>query len=114
LRTIQAPNATEAIRLREALRLATPIVHQLDDDISHVQMLLDKLRRKRELLHEFITEQNTILAPIRRLPAEILAEIFMFCMNYDISSFDPMQSPLLVGQVCRGWRQVALSTQELW
>ncbi|KIM80375.1 hypothetical protein PILCRDRAFT_89650 [Piloderma croceum F 1598] len=114
LRTIQAPNATEAIHLREALRLANPIVHQLDDDIPHVQMLLDELRRKRELLLKFIAEQNAIVAPIRRLPAEILAEIFVLCMNYDISSFDPMQSPLLVGRVCRGWRQVALSTQKLW
>ena len=112
--TIQAPNATEAIRLREALRLATPIVPQLDDDISHLQMLLDELRRKREPLLNFIAEQNTILAPIRRLPAEILAKIFVLCMNYDTSSFDPMQSPLLVGRVCRGWRQVALSTQKLW
>ena len=113
-RTIQAPNATEAIRLREALQLAIPVVHQLDDDISHVQMLLDELRRKRKPLQKFIAEQNTILAPIRRLPAEILAGIFVLCMNYDISSFDPMQSPLLVSRVCRGWRQVALSTQNLW
>ena len=114
LRTIQAPNASEAIRLREALRHATPVVHQLDDDISHVQMLLDELRRKRELLRKFITDHNAILAPIRRLPAEILAEIFVLCMNSDISSFDLTQSPLLVGQVCKGWRQVALSTQTLW
>ena len=89
-------------------------VHQLDDDISHVQMLLDELRRKRELLPKFITEHNAILTPIRRLPAEILAEIFVLCMNSDISSFAPTQSPLLVGQVCKVWRQVALSTQTLW
>jgi hypothetical protein len=114
LRTIQAPNATEATRLREALRLATPVVHQLDDDISHIQMLLDELRRKREPLHNFLAEQITILAPIRRIPAEILAEIFVLCMNYDISSFNPAKSPLLVGRVCKGWRQVALSTQKLW
>src|ERR1700691_2384447 len=90
------------------------MVHQLDDDISRIQMLLDELRQTREPLHKFIAEQNTILAPICRLPAEILAEIFVLCMNYDISSFDPMQSPSLVGRVCRGWRQVGLSTQKLW
>jgi hypothetical protein len=60
-------------------------------------MLLDELRRKRKSLLNFLAEQNTILAPIRRLPAEILAEIFVLSMNYNISSFDPMQSPLLVG-----------------
>ena len=69
---------------------------------------------KCEPLHKFITEQKTILAPIHWVPVEILAEIFVLCMNYNISSFDPIQSPLLVGRVCRGWWQVALSTQKLW
>ena len=113
-RTIQAPDATEIINLRKALRYATPILHELDDDIAHVQAVLDKLRRKREPLRKFITKQNTILAPIRRVPTEILIEIFILCMGYDKSSFSPKRSPSLVGQVCRGWRQVALSTQKLW
>ena len=97
-----------------ALRYATPVLRELDDDIAHVQAVLDELLRKRKPLCKFINEQNTILAPIRRLPAEILIEIFMLCMDCDRSSFSPERSPLLVGQVCRGWRQVALSTQKLW
>jgi hypothetical protein len=43
-----------------------------------------------------------------------LIEIFMLCMNYKLSSFSPYCSPSLFGQVCTGWRQVALSTQKLW
>jgi hypothetical protein len=38
----------------------------------------------------------------------------MLCMNYKLSSFSPYCSPSLFGQVCTGWRQVALSTQKLW
>jgi hypothetical protein len=34
--------------------------------------------------------------------------------NYGMSTFDREHSPLLVGQVCMGWRQVALSTEALW
>jgi hypothetical protein len=78
-------------------------------------MILDALRHKREVLSQFIIEHDALLALIRRLPMEILTKIFILCMpNHGMSSFDPEHSPLLVGQVCIGWRQVALSTQALW
>jgi len=78
-------------------------------------MILDALRHQCEALHQFIIEHDSLLALIRRLPREILTKIFILCMsNYGMSSFDPKRSPLLVGQVCMGWRQVALSTEALW
>ena len=78
-------------------------------------MILDALHHKREALSQFIIEHDALLALIRRLPMEILTKIFILCMpNHGMSSFDPEHSPLLVGQVCIGWRQVALSTQALW
>jgi hypothetical protein len=113
-RTTQTPDASEIINIHNSLRNITPVLHELDDDIAHVQAVLDGLRRKREPFLKFIAEQNTILAPIRRLPVEILIEVFMLCIDYSVSSFSPRHSPLLVAQVCRGWRQVAISAQKLW
>ena len=112
--TIQTPNATEIINLHKALRYATSILSQLDDDISHVRAVLDKLHLKHKLLWKFITEQNTILTPIHWLPVEILIEIFLLCIDYDMFSFNPKAPPLLIGQVCIGWWHVILSTQILW
>ena len=78
-------------------------------------MILDALRQKSEALHQFIIEHDSLLAFIRRLPRDILAQIFILCMPNDgMSSFNPERSPLLVGRVCTGWRQVALSTEALW
>ena len=103
------------ISLRAALRDATSDLHELDDDIAHVQAVLEDLRRKREALQEFAIKHDAFLAPIRQLPAEILAEIFIYCMpNYGNSSFNPHFPPFLLGRVCIGWRQVASSTQVLW
>ena len=113
-RTIQTPDASETLILRKALRHANSDLHELHDDITRIQAILDELRLKRESLHKFTIEHDAFLAPIRRLPAEILIEIFMLCMEYNLSSFSPSRSPSLFGQVCRGWRQVALSTQRLW
>jgi hypothetical protein len=107
------PDASEASILQKALRHANSDLHELHGDITHIQAILDELHLKRESLRKFTIEHNPFLAPIRQLPAEILIEIFMLCMSYDLSSFGPNRPPSLFGQVCRGWRQVALSTQKL-
>ena len=107
------PDASEGFILRETLLHANSDLNGLHGDIAHIQAILDELRLKCEPLRKFITEQNTILAPVRRLPAEILIEIFL-CMDYNISCFSSRWPPSLIGQVCRGWRHVVLSTQKLW
>jgi hypothetical protein len=114
-RTTQAPDALEAISLRTTLRHANSNLDELDDDIAHAQVVLDELRRKCAASRKFTTEHGAFFAPIRRLPPEILIHIFLHCIpDYRISSFHPGYAPLLVGQVCIGWRQIILSTQKLW
>lgn len=46
--------------------------------------------------------------PIHRLPVELLAHIFVLGAEEDL------HVPLSVSQVCRSWRQIALSTPSLW
>jgi hypothetical protein len=58
-------------------------------------------------------------SPIRRLPVELLAEIFRHCIpgrdtQPFINSFNRKEVPLLLGRVCSYWRSVAYSTPILW
>lgn len=64
-------------------------------------------------LQEYIQVHLAVLNPIRRIPPEILGEIFM---NYLEESFDPFYNhpPLVLAHICHRWRQVALSTAQLW
>jgi hypothetical protein len=95
---IQAPDASELIHLHNALRHANSNLDELDNDIAHIEVILDAFHRKREALHRFITEHDALLAHIRRLPGELMTKIFVLCMpNYGMSSFDPEHSPLLIG-----------------
>lgn len=48
------------------------------------------------------------LAPVRRLPAEILSDIFIFCRDLDHFS------PLIISNVNRMWRRVVLTTPRAW
>ncbi|KAJ7766730.1 hypothetical protein B0H16DRAFT_1412608 [Mycena metata] len=49
------------------------------------------------------------------LPAEILGEIFVHCLpEQEMVRPDTKSAPLLLCNVCRRWRDVALSTPSLW
>lgn len=57
-------------------------------------------------------------SPVRRMPPEITAEIFLYLSAE--SSVLPsglvsgLSSPLILGQICRNWRAIALSLSRLW
>ncbi|KAL1666584.1 hypothetical protein GGF50DRAFT_50347 [Schizophyllum commune] len=68
---------------------------------------------------EQIRLHKAITAPWRRLPHEILAEIFLFAASptthLDIRyHFHPLRQRCYVAAVCRVWRSVALDTAQLW
>ncbi|TFK26671.1 hypothetical protein FA15DRAFT_754839 [Coprinopsis marcescibilis] len=60
---------------------------------------------------------DTILAPYKCLPSELLTEIFLATYSLEDSSFIPVEirsSPLALCQVCSRWRSVALEIPNLW
>ncbi|KAL1752867.1 hypothetical protein FB107DRAFT_219064 [Schizophyllum commune] len=84
-------------------------VYQILRDADQVLRDADEQMR----LHKAIT------APWRRLPHEILAEIFLFAASptthLDIRyHFHPERQRCYVAAVCRVWRSVALDTAQLW
>ncbi|KAJ7726429.1 hypothetical protein DFH07DRAFT_852755 [Mycena maculata] len=55
------------------------------------------------------------VAPHKKLPPELLAEIFLFCSTSPAVLPPKADDPLLaLGQVCRAWRELALQVPELW
>ncbi|KAJ2918424.1 hypothetical protein MD484_g2014, partial [Candolleomyces efflorescens] len=71
-------------------------------------------RRRKQLLAE-LSAYDTILAPHKRLPAELLSQIFI--LAYPDATFIPIQrgcSPVILSHVCSRWRSIALETPELW
>ncbi|CAA7270817.1 unnamed protein product [Cyclocybe aegerita] len=84
-------------------------------------------RRKLERLGTFMNALRTVLAPIRRLPPELLCEVFSHLQP--LSSHTPEQVGLLstpptlgrflhdifaISHVCVSWRALALATPSLW
>jgi hypothetical protein len=124
-----AATPSQSIEIRGVISMIQSRVSQINEDLAHLKILRKQLFRKRDEALTCINQYKSLLAPIRRLPAELLAAIFCFCLppqevkfdigfsfssNTDHVSFGRRQAPLLLGRVCSLWRAVALSTPSLW
>ncbi|KAJ6513020.1 hypothetical protein C8R45DRAFT_332248 [Mycena sanguinolenta] len=91
-------------------------VHQFDSDIDGARSVLHGLLTERDQIHEALEAHRALLSPIRRIPPEVLGEIFVHCLSRD----DPFIKaavdccPLLLTQISSNWRSVALATPSLW
>ncbi|KAF9014092.1 hypothetical protein BDQ17DRAFT_1342053 [Cyathus striatus] len=93
-------------------------IQQLESDISLVDSKINQLQAVRNELRKKIDCQRGLLSSIRRLPDDVLEEIFFLCKGSDgiirtghHGSFKFVQR---LTAVCRRWRATALSMHNLW
>ncbi|KAL1745079.1 hypothetical protein HDZ31DRAFT_73813 [Schizophyllum fasciatum] len=111
------PSAKEVNDARNASLRAQNELEKYDAEISQLQFTLDTLKRQRELLARRDAEYSSYAAPVRRLPPEILQEIFLY--EYHAQSLPdrehrrPGLFVLTIASVCKRWRDVATHTPAL-
>ncbi|KAF7352455.1 F-box domain-containing protein [Mycena venus] len=92
------------------------LLAKIDANIFKTEMCLEELRRDRILVLRHLDEVATY--PVLTLPIEITQEIFTQCLPSTAASFSIKKlrsHPLMILlRVCRAWRDIALSTPELW
>ncbi|KAJ7609099.1 hypothetical protein FB45DRAFT_1067125 [Roridomyces roridus] len=90
----------------------------LDSEISRLQDRLDQLQGERTRLSAYHSLNTSILSPLRRMPPEILVQIFVWTLptSHERSGdvYDTQRSPWTLAQVSSRWREIALSTPSLW
>ncbi|KAJ7685793.1 hypothetical protein DFH06DRAFT_970642 [Mycena polygramma] len=102
-----------------AISASTAALAQYDSEIERVQETLQQLRADREKLQEFLDRCRSLPSPVRRLPPEILHEIFAFLSGpstgWTDSLADVAKSDLLrISAVCASWRNLVLGSPRLW
>ena len=115
LQSNQAPSEAETRKLK-ALR-ANPLkeISVIDVEIEQIEGILNSLKRKRAHIQESVDDINTILAPVRRLPTDVLGVIFSHCLaTHRNPVMSASEAPILLTQICCDWRSVALSIPRLW
>lgn len=76
--------------------------------VAESKCAIKEMQRERTLLEDKLSCTMAYIAPIRRLPNEVIRHIFMF--NFD----DYPCCAWVLGAVCSLWRRLALSMPILW
>ncbi|KAK1219773.1 hypothetical protein PQX77_017498 [Marasmius sp. AFHP31] len=110
LNTNYSPSTEEQRSLRDLVLGPEEQIHRLDEEIS-------RLQAKRQTLQQFVDLHRALLSPFRRIPADIWRLVFIKTLPENILGLctrTTKSSPLLLTTVCRSWREIALSTPNLW
>ncbi|KAJ6524552.1 hypothetical protein B0H19DRAFT_1200251 [Mycena capillaripes] len=92
----------------------------MEDSFDDLQASLtevdgEELRRSLRFRDELDRVEGwEILSAIHQLPPEILSEIFIECLPPYSAAPASTRAPLLLGAICRDWRETALSTPGIW
>ncbi|KAL0570896.1 hypothetical protein V5O48_011062 [Marasmius crinis-equi] len=101
--------------------------------ISRLKSSLEALTRQRDVLEIRLQRCGAVFHSIRRLPDDVLEQIFRFCVDRDVrgllseypgslmldiqdhrGTLDTRKAPWVLGQVCRKWRACSTSLPTLW
>ncbi|KAF8632796.1 hypothetical protein AX17_004758 [Amanita inopinata Kibby_2008] len=87
-------------------------------DLQDTQLTIEAMRKRQRMLFHDLKHYTAALAPHKQLPNDVLREIFIWCAcaggRTDIHQIRKLAPQLVLSHVCSPWRQVALSTGELW
>lgn len=109
------PTNDEIEEIKTFLVEPTKRVQQTEAEIASLQARLDLLRTENASLKQQVETCRSSLTIVRRLPDDILLEIFFRCLPERSSpTMDATAAPSLLTAVCCRWRTLALQTRTLW
>ncbi|KAJ7508330.1 hypothetical protein B0H11DRAFT_1847791 [Mycena galericulata] len=111
-----APLDSEIPLIRQIVVESQAYVDALNFRIQALRATMDELIAKREKVVDHIQLHNAVLSPIRRVPPEIVCEIFTWMPESTRMMDDtPVKQPSWwLGHICRSWREIALADSRLW
>ncbi|KAK0486583.1 hypothetical protein IW261DRAFT_1604690 [Armillaria novae-zelandiae] len=118
-RSDYVPSASDVHHIRESLKTIEKEVQRYDDELFHLYTLMTQREAEQRELKLNAEKYLSILAPIKRLPNEMLSEIFAQCCKQgdeDVNCIGDTEtlSAMSISRVCSRWRSLAISTKSLW
>ncbi|PBK65312.1 hypothetical protein ARMSODRAFT_891985, partial [Armillaria solidipes] len=111
------PLHTERLQLEGFIGENLEFVVSLQERVSKARAVLNDLLKEQRGVKDMIESCKTIIRPIRKIPEDIIREIFLALWDTEEEGKDSLNkrfTPLVVSQVCTDWRAIALSMSQLW
>ncbi|PPR02633.1 hypothetical protein CVT24_002118 [Panaeolus cyanescens] len=101
--------------LKAFLKEPAKELDKAERNVFLLSLVLARVKLQRDALAENMRSYSPILSPIRRIPPDVLGEIFYQCLSTHRNPImHSSEAPLLLTRVCRSWRSIAYSTPKLW
>ncbi|KAF8909144.1 hypothetical protein CPB85DRAFT_753724 [Mucidula mucida] len=116
LATNDPPSSSEDEEFRQIRHDGAKHLSDLDETIGEMREALEGLMIEREALAWKVQNCGLVLNPVRRLPADILHEIFLFACERSAKnpSHYYIVAPTILTSVCRSWNHIAATDPQLW
>ncbi|KAJ6594630.1 hypothetical protein B0H19DRAFT_921280, partial [Mycena capillaripes] len=115
LGTNYSPDDEEVLKIKTFLIEPRLRLKCLANEIAELQKTIDKLSAERDGLGAFVEAHQALISPVRRLPLDIIQEIFVACIpTHRNCVMSASEAPVLLGRICSSWRAISLSTPRLW
>ncbi|KAK0221201.1 hypothetical protein EDD85DRAFT_1028408 [Armillaria nabsnona] len=109
------PVDSERTALEAVVREGEAKLSSLPQRMAAVRETLKILLAEQARTVKYITDAKSLLNPVRRLPGDVLIEIFTACLpEYTEDSLNAKRAPWALSKVCVSWRQTALASAGLW
>ncbi|KAJ7505815.1 hypothetical protein B0H11DRAFT_1976312 [Mycena galericulata] len=94
---------------------AKSLIAASEANIARIESQIRDLVRLRDRERGIVARLRAAIAPIHKLPAELLAEIFLLATEQiSLSRKQAIKKVQVLTRVCAYWRQVAHTTPRLW
>ncbi|KAJ6507428.1 hypothetical protein C8R47DRAFT_966979 [Mycena vitilis] len=115
LGTNYCPKDEEVLEIKALLSEPTARLQRLDDEIADLQKAISRLAEEWESVNRFLEAHKALLSPFRRLPLDIIQEIFIACLpTHRNCVMNASEAPILLGRICASWRAISHLTPRLW
>ncbi|KAJ7186216.1 hypothetical protein GGX14DRAFT_619329, partial [Mycena pura] len=105
--TNSAPSDVQINEIQCFIGSAEAKISIIDNQIAQMQRTLDRLGSRRVQLQDLVQSHRSVVSTIRRLPTDILGEIFSHASRSRLHSPEALSH--LVG-VCERWRAIVLAS----
>ncbi|KAI4526047.1 hypothetical protein K525DRAFT_190060 [Schizophyllum commune Loenen D] len=114
LRSSYVPSDLDISSIHGILPVMESDVASYDDHIQRLEEELLSFRRRRDETKTGIAQLRALVAPVRRLPNELLGMICAYSLPDDWFITDSGSRRFGFAQVCHAWREFALSEHWIW